>query len=198
MLEKIRTVEGRQEPCKRKVCRLPDRIYKWKQYTKRVVYALIVIGLILLAGCQKERSKQEQEGKVGQITQNGILFSHDSGLYEAPELKVHMKAPEGYTIAFTTDGTKPSAKNASGKSELDVILKNKMSGYLLEHKQLMLCPEFYNSVLYQDHELPAGVVLNTALVDANGAVDSKIQTNVYFLNENFAKRFPNCLIISII
>ena len=154
----------------------------------------------LLSGCQQEKPKQEQapqQIKVKHVVQKNITFSHDSGFYSEPELKVHMKAPAGYTIAFTTDGTRPSAKDASGLAELDVTLKRSMSGYLLEHKQLMLCPEFYNSVLYQDNSLPCGIVLNTALVDNKGAVGDKVQTNVYFLKADFANRFAGCLVVSI-
>ena len=72
-----------------------------------------------------------------------------------------------------------------------------MSGYLLDRKELMLCPELSNFVLRKDDSLPAGVVLNTALVDSKGAVGDKVQTNVYFLNTDFVKRFPGCPVVSI-
>ncbi len=52
-------------------------------------------------------------------------------------------------------------------------------------------------VLYQDESLPVGIVLNTALVDEKGVVSDKIQTNVYFLKSDFARRFPHCLIVSV-
>ena len=110
---------------------------------------------------------------------------------------MHIKAPEGYTIAYTTNGTKPSGKDASGKSELDVTLNRSMSGYLVEHRELLLYPGLVSFPLLQDESLPAGVVLNTALVDSKGTVGDKIQTNVYFLNVDFAKNFPGCMVVSI-
>lgn len=168
-----------------------------KIYPRILSCIFLLVSLSLLAGCGSEMKTPQQEQKIRHVLENGILYSHASGLYDKPELTVHMKAPAGYTIAFTTNGTKPSGKDASGKSELDVTLNRGMAGYLVDHKELMLCPEFNNFVLSKDESLPAGVVLNTALVDSKGAVSDTVQTNVYFLNVDFAKKFPGCLVVSI-
>ena len=177
----------------------------WKH--KLIIITLILLAIcLLLSGCGNETAKPQKENTklqkpqnvtIQHAVKNGITFSFDSGVYDTAELKVHMKAPEGYTIAFTTNGTKPSGKDATGKSELDVTLNRGMSGYLLEHRQQMFCPALPNAVLFQNNSLPAGIVLNTALVDSKGVVGDKVQTNVYFLNADFAKRFPNCLIVAV-
>ena len=170
---------------------------------KKIICVLFVLSFFLLSACQNETKKQEtkpQQVKTQILHKhdNGITFSHESGLYHAPELKVRMKAPEGYTIAFTTNGKPPTAEDASGKPEVEVTLTRKMSGYLMDHKKQMLTPEFYNSVLYEDSELPAGVVLNASLVDRKGAVAREPRTMVYFLlKDSFAERFPNCMILSV-
>lgn len=150
-----------------------------------------------MTGCRSETKKSQHKQIIRHVVENGILYSHAPGIYDKPELKVHMKAPEGYTIAFTTNGTKLSGKDATGKSELDVTLNRGMSGYLVDHKELMLCPEFKNFVLCKDDSLSVGIVLNTALVDSKGAVSDEVQTDVYFLNEDFATSFPGCPVISI-
>ena len=168
-----------------------------KKYLRILPYVLLLASIFLPAGCRLEKETPRREQGIRYVTENGIAFSHVSGLYPGPELKVHMKAPEGYTIAFTTNGTKPSGKDASGKSELDILLNRKMSGYLVDHKEQMLCPEQVDSVLLQDDSLPGGVVLNTALVDRKGVVGDKVQTNVFFLNVDFAKKFPGCPVVSI-
>ena len=81
---------------------------------------------------------------------------------------------------------------------MEVTLNGGMSGYLMDHKKLMLTPEFYNSVLYESNELPVGVVLNASLVDGKGAVVKEPRTMVYFLmQDKLADRFPNCTVISI-
>ncbi len=72
-----------------------------------------------------------------------------------------------------------------------------LSGYLVENRELLLCPDFSDFVLFQDASLSAGVVLNTALVDSKGTVGDKIQTNVYFLNVDFARKFPGCMVVAI-
>ena len=175
----------------------------WKLRLKKTLYILFVASLFLLAGCQSETNKQEtkpQQVKTQILHKqdNGIAFSQESGVYHTPELKVRMKAPAGYTIAYTTNGTKPTAKDASGKAEVEVTLNGGMSGYLMDHKKLMLTPEFYNSVLYESNELPVGVVLNASLVDDKGAVVKEPRTMVYFLmQDKLADRFPNCTVISI-
>lgn len=175
----------------------------WKLRLKEILYILFAASFFLLAGCQSETNKQEpkpQQVKTQILHKqdNGIAFSQESGVYHTPELKVRMKAPAGYTIAYTTNGTKPTAKDASGKAEVEVTLNGGMSGYLMDHKKLMLTPEFYNSVLYESNELPVGVVLNASLVDGKGAVVKEPRTMVYFLmQDKLADRFPNCTVISI-
>ena len=175
----------------------------WRSRLKKTLYILFVASLFLLAGCQSDKPKQEtkpQQVKTQVLHKhdNGITFSQESGLYHVPELKVKMKAPEGYTIAFTTNGTTPTDKDASGKSELEVTLTGKMSGYLLAHKKQMLTPEFYNSVLLESNDLPVGVVLNASLVDGKGAVVKGPRTMVYFLmKDSFADRFPKCMVLSV-
>ena len=175
----------------------------WKLRLKKTLYILFAASFLLLAGCQSETNKQEtkpQQVKTQILHKqdNGIAFSQESGVYHTPELKVRMKAPAGYTIAYTTNGTKPTVKDASGKAEVEVTLNGGMSGYLMDHKKLMLTPEFYNSVLYESNELPVGVVLNASLVDDKGAVVKEPRSMVYFLmQDKFADRFPNCTVISI-
>ena len=175
----------------------------WKLRLKKTLYILFAASFFLLAGCQSETNKQEpkpQQVKTQILHKqdNGIAFSQESGVYHTPELKVRMKAPAGYTIAYTTNGTKPTVKDASGKAEVEVTLNGGMSGYLMDHKKLMLTPEFYNSVLYESNELPVGVVLNASLVDGKGAVVKEPRTMVYFLmQDKLADRFPNCTVISI-
>ena len=165
----------------------------WKKYFTPSAYVRFMKRILL--GPEKVILKPEQ--KLLRVMQNGIVFSHESGLYAERSLKVHMKAPAGYTIAFTTDGTIPSQKDDSGKNELDVTLNRTMSGYLVDHREQILCPEIGISVLCQDDSLPVGVVLNTALIDSKGRVSDKVKTNVYYLDADFAKRFPDCLVVSI-
>ena len=173
---------------------------------KAIAYILLAAMFFLLAGCKSEAPKQAGNNQPAaaktqqqRLHDNGITFSHESGLYQVPELKVHLKAPAGYTIAFTTDGTTPTDKNSSGKAELDITLTRSMSGYLLKHKDALLCPEFYNSALYENSDLPAGVVLNASLVDGKGAVAKVPCTMVYFLlKDKFAEKYPNCMILSVV
>ena len=166
----------------------------WTKYLNPLAYVRFMKRVFL----RLEIAAQMQKRKLRRVMQNGIAFSHGTGLYAERSLKVHMKAPEGYTIAFTTNGTTPTGKDDGGKSELEVTLDRNMSGYLADHRDLILCSEFKRSVLCQDDSLPAGIVLNTALVDSKGTVSDRVKTEVYFLEADFAKRFPGCLVVSLI
>ena len=79
-----------------------------KKYLVFILSILLLESLLLLIGCRSETKTPQQEQRTHHVVENGILYSHASGIYDKPELKVHMKAPEGYTIAFTTNGTEQS------------------------------------------------------------------------------------------
>ena len=170
---------------------------------KKVTCMLLAMGMLLLTGCLADNAKQttsqqQVEPKILRQQDNGITFSEPSGVYHAPELNVRMSAPVGYTIAYTTNGQTPTAKFDCGRGDVDITLHGKMSGYLLNHKRQMLTPDFYNSVLYESHELPVGVVLSAALVDRNGEVVQPPRTMVYFLMpDRFEDRFPGCMVLSV-
>ncbi len=165
----------------------------WKKYFTPSAYVRFMKRILL----NPEKVTLKPEQKLLFVMQNGIVFSHESGLYAEKELKVHMEAPAGYTIAFTTNGTIPSQRDDSGKKELDATLDRSMSGYLVNHRELIRCPELSRRDLCKDDSLPAGIVLNTALVDSKGTVSNKVKANVYFLEADFARRFPECLVISL-
>ena len=49
-----------------------------------------------------------------------IAFSYNSGIYNKDKMIVTITAPEGFTIAFTTNGNPPSLENDSGLSSLEI------------------------------------------------------------------------------
>ena len=177
----------------------------WKCYLKTIAGVVLAVSFLLLSGCKNESPKQPEKTQPAPVKteqkvlhDNGITFSHESGIYYVTELQVQMKAPAGYTIAYTTNGRTPTEKDASGKSEVNIELNPRMSGYLIAHKQAMLCPDFYNSKLNESNDLPAAVVLNASLVDGKGALVKEPRTMVYFLiNDAFSKRYPQCMIVSV-
>ena len=125
-----------------------------------------------------------------------LRFSHESGTYDETTLTVTVSAPEGYTVAFTTDGTVPGIEDDTGLASVDITLEKTSGGYLYEHRELMRYTDYPDDFIKDDGELPSGRVLTICMVDESGALSSP-ETRVYFLGVDFSERFPGCLVFSI-
>ncbi len=144
--------------------------------------------LIILAGCS-----EADHNKTG----SGLRFSHESGVYRRGTLTVTVKAPKGCTVAYTTDGSVPTAENDSGRSTVRVKLTGGMTEYLIEHADLQDMKDFEGLRLRDDPSLPCGVMLCAAPVDASGRAGVP-ESEVYFLGLDFDELFPNCLVLFVI
>ena len=125
-----------------------------------------------------------------------LKFSRDSGVYPEETLAVKLTAPEGYTIAFRTDGTFPTASDDSRKSVVEVELSKNTAGYLAEHKELQIMKDFPGSKLQDDPDLPSGAILCAALVDSEGTIGDP-EIKVYYLGLDFDELFPGFLVLSV-
>ncbi len=126
-----------------------------------------------------------------------LQFSHDSGVYPEETLTVKLAAPEGYTVAFKTDGTFPTSIDDTGNPVVEVELSKNTARYLAENRKLQIMKDFSASELRDNPELPAGAMLCAALVDNEGIVGAA-ESKVYFLGLDFQELYPNCLVLSII
>jgi len=124
-----------------------------------------------------------------------IVFSHPGGVYAQSRLDVKILAPDGYRIACTTDGSEPTAADVLGSGEVTVHLEKGESGYLLAHREELFCP-LDRALPREDGKLPRGTVLRTALLDEEGRVTARA-ARIYYLGEDFARRYPGCLVVSI-
>ena len=126
-----------------------------------------------------------------------VSFSQESGIYMQKRLTVILSAPEGYSVAYTTNGMIPGTEDDTGLSEVRVTLEKGGTGFLIENRSLMCYPEIPGSGLYDNPDLPSGKVLRAACVSPSGTAGTA-ETKVYFLMTNFAARYPGCLIVSIV
>ncbi|MBP5255091.1 MAG: CotH kinase family protein [Lachnospiraceae bacterium] len=154
-----------------------------------------VLLMLLAAGC----APGPREGSPGghPVTENGITFSCDSGVYMQNRLAVTITAPEGCTIAYTTNGKTPTAADDTGRTEVRVVLSKGGDGYLIQHRDLLMIPELPARMVLADPSLPSGKVLRAAAVSQTGEAGEAV-TKVYFLQTDFEKRFPGCLVVSIV
>lgn len=126
-----------------------------------------------------------------------IAFSYNSGIYNKDKMIVTITAPEGFTIAFTTNGNPPSLENDSGLSSLEIEISRGGQGYLMENRNLMVFPGVSRSYLRDNPSLPSGKVLRTALISPSGELE-EMGKKVYFLTSDFISLFPGCLAISVV
>ena len=124
-----------------------------------------------------------------------LRISHESGVYEGDSITVRIEAPEGFRVAYTTNGVTPTAADDSGESAVTVTLSTGDEPYLMSHRDLLRFPEDGTEVL-ESEELPRGKVLCAALIDPSGEVGAP-EARVYFLGTDFAQRFPSCLVLSV-
>ncbi len=164
------------------------------------ILLLPILAALFFTGCRQgsavEKAGIETPEKALPYNTEGIGFSHDSGIYKEKSLTVTIMAPEGCTLALTTDGTEPAASDDTHLAVVRVTLESASGHYLMEHKDLMLYPEFPQINMYESDRLPSGRVLNVAPVDSAGKIGNTV-SKVYFLDTDLYKRFPDCLILSV-
>ena len=161
----------------------------------------------LLAGCGAAgREVPPSQAGTGELPPVSVVsltvgqkvhFSKDSGIWAEAVLPVTITAPEGCTVAYTTNGALPTAEHDSGMQTVEVTLECGGSGYLIEHREHMMYPEVPNSRLLDDPSLPAGKVLRAAAVSPSGEI-GEAETRVYFPGVDLTASFPECLVVSIV
>ena len=162
---------------------------------------LTLIFSLVITGCRGRSGEDrlpvadtDQTASASQGTPR-LTVSHDSGIYDENALSVQISAPEGFTIAYTTDGSAPTLADDSGRSQLKVAVKlQKDGGPLIQNRKRMSFDD--KAPLLRDKTLPRGRILRAGLVSPSGDIASE-ETRIYFLGKGFLDRFPSCLIVSL-
>ena len=162
---------------------------------------LTLIFSLAITGCRGRSGEDrlpvadtDQTASASQGTPR-LTVSHDSGIYDENALSVQISAPEGFTIAYTTDGSAPTLADDSGRSQLKVAVKlKKDGGPLIQNRKRMSFDD--KAPLLRDKTLPRGRILRAGLVSPSGDIASE-ETRIYFLGKGFLDRFPSCLIVSL-
>lgn len=164
-----------------------------RQQNKRTTFLPIVLLLVILVFGSTIRINGNAAGPEPAPK---LSFSHESGVYAADSLRVTITAPEGYTVAFTTDGTFPTEENDSGRSVVDVVLNKGTARHLAQHGSLQIMEDFNIEPILDDLKLPNGVMLCAAPVDSTGNL-GETEMKVYFLGMDLGSLFPGALVVSI-
>ena len=161
--------------------------------------AALCCALLLLPGADAwaEPSEPVMRAAALPLAQDNseIRYSRPGGVYSQSRLYVRVQAPAGYHIAYTTDGSTPTAADDRGSENVLVYLKKGETGYLLAHREQLFCP-LDRALPREDEDLPRGTVLRVALLDEDGRIAAR-DTQIYFLGEDFAQRYPGCLVLSV-
>ena len=160
---------------------------------KRLFSALIIAAAMLAPFFAAPYAAAE----TSDLEQPRPEFSHDAGIYDGDAVSVHIQAPDGYTVAYTTDGCTPTIADDSGQTEVTVTLTSREGGgYIVRHKDQILFPGDVEHDVLEDAALPQGRILCAALVSPSGKIVSA-ERRVFFLGEGFLERFPSCLVVSV-
>lgn len=160
----------------------------------RSFFLSALLFLTACAGSQENTAPADTSQENTSQENAPMVLSLDSGIYSSPMLEVQVQAPDGCTIAYTTDGSVPQADRTTGQDSLTLTLDRSMSGTLTAYAEDMAYP---GEPLISDNDaLPYGVVLQLAAVDSQGTVQ-EYRTESYLFGENLADRWPDCLIVSL-
>ena len=158
-----------------------------RKNTHHSMKSMLCFAVLLMIAC----APQEEHPDVEELT-----FSLSSGVYEEEKLELTITAPQGYTVAYTTDGTVPTIEDDSRKQSISIVLKPGTEGYLIKHADLQLMPEYKDMHLLEDPSLPAGRMVTAALVNHAGELED-MRSEVYFLSPSFSELFPGALVFSV-
>ncbi len=166
-----------------------------KHPAKKLRFCIFMIIGLILSG--NPACSQQISSEVSPNDSQHIFFSKDSGIYILDSMTVTLSAPENCTIAFTVDGKTPSSNDDSGLSEIEVTFGKTGSNYLIDHRELMSYSDLSFSFLLDDPSLPSASILRAAPVSPEGVI-GETDTRVYFIDVDFPRLFPDCLILSIV
>ena len=160
---------------------------------KKLRLGLLAGMALLFAGCAAEPWLTSSGRNGG----GSVTFSAVSGMYEEEQITVTLSAPEGYTVAYTLDGSVPTAADDTGARQTQVRLERGETGGLAACRDRMLYPEMSDACLLEDPALPSACVLRAAGISPQGET-GETETHVYFLGEDLYARYPGCLILSVV
>ncbi|MDR2941099.1 MAG: CotH kinase family protein [Treponema sp.] len=162
----------------------------------------------------------EEPGGSGDMSNNGedgygnpnvdvvreLTFSHNSGLY-GQQFSLTIRAPEGSSIYYSTDGSVPSAakagngyvfkynapitvQNRNGQANVLATPQNSENFYMVPNDSRGDVPPVYTPT---NAQVPKATVIRAIAVDANG-VSSGVATKTYFIGNNLADYGSNRVI----
>lgn len=165
----------------------------------RIVTFLLVVALArAICGCALQApepaSSPAEDSREGNAAET-VAFSATSGVYPSDNLTLTLTAPKGATVAYTTDGSTPTAAHDTGKATLTLSLAPLEAHTLASQASAMLFPDLAQQ--FNDApDLPSGVIVRAAACGASGSIGAPT-THVYFLGIDFSERFPECLVASV-
>lgn len=133
-------------------------------------------------------------GKVNAVVSSRIsevTFSHDAGIYDKG-FDLTMKAPEGYTIFYTMDGSDPTLTSNPGRIEYNMSGK----GISLKDTSKMPWGSLTNAWRRPSVSTQVGAHVIKAYA-TNGKDSTAVFTNTYFITDSLEEYGVNVMSISI-
>lgn len=131
-----------------------------------------------------------------------LQFSKDSGYY-SQSFDLTISAQPGYTIYYTTDGSKPQPGDASTKQYTGPIrvANQKNTEPVLTRseyaKQFVVSDGWNGAYVPSKSNLDRASIIRAAGVDASGAM-TLVSTRTYFIGNNIKEAYNGCAVMSIV
>ena len=121
------------------------------------------------------------------------IFSKESGFYSST-IKLTIKAAEGTTIYYTTDGSVPTTSSQKYSSEITINDRSNDKAVLMYKKGTTADK---NSEQFPNREFEKATVIRAIAVDANGKT-SPVTTATYFIGSSIQSKYKSVSVISVV
>jgi hypothetical protein len=172
-------------------------------------FFFILFSLLLFVTCKEQDSSSD--GDDGYKNPNTdvvreLTFSNDSGLYDK-QFSLTIKAPEGSSVYYTTDGSVPvpnktgtvkyssaiTVKNRNGDANVLASRANSEQFYMASDDPRGSLPAIYYP---NNNQVPKATVIRAIAVDSSGK-KSGVATKTYFIGDNLTN-YANIRVISLV
>jgi hypothetical protein len=177
-----------------------------------LLFAICLFALCLFISCEQPANSggdDEYNNPNAGASRDG-LFSHNSGLYNQQSISLTLKAPEGSTVYYSTDGSIPSPEkvdnkvvfkytspitiqNRNGQANVLATSANSTQMYMVANDPRGSVPQVYTPTAAQ---VPKATVIRAIIVDEKGK-KSDVITKTYFFGNNLAN-YASHPVISIV
>ncbi len=144
--------------------------------------------------CPTPEKSNNDAGKYSEVS--AIEFSRDSGFYSSA-FTLDIKAPEGCTVYYTTDGSMPNAESEKLGSSLKITDASKNDNVFCAKENTLINEEGKAGEYIPSYKVDKSTVLRVAAQDSKGNF-GRVFTKEYFVGFSSKSGYADYNIVSIV